>query len=145
MKALGIELSKTNVFNRNINQKYYFINHIGNINTLQDTDFFVDKNLYNVANYCTEKALMEQRALHETLNRLLWRFSLEHDGDKIDWNDSNTHKHHILYNHSDKKFVTEWKYVCNPGSVCFHTYEIAQQAIEKVIKPFIAEHPDFRW
>ena len=95
------------------------------------------------ANYCTDKNLMKQRALHETLSRLLWRYSMEHDGDKIDW-DSPAQKKYLPYYdlHANKYCVdcTTWR---KYHSAYFHTYEAAENAINDIIKPFMAEHLDF--
>jgi hypothetical protein len=88
---------------------------------------------------------MEQRALQETLNRLLWRFSMEHDGDKIDWSNRITLKYFISYDNSESCFSTDWHAIGKSCNIYFHTRAIAQQAIEEIVKPFITEHPEFRW
>ena len=87
MKALGIEFTGTeNPFERqSYNNTYYYIQPTGLVVDAFEYHNFFSDHCYGVANYCTDKAIMEQRALHETLNRLLWRYSMEHDGDKIDW------------------------------------------------------------
>lgn len=141
LKALGI---KTNAFSRKSNQIYYFIDEYGDVGFHHDNTTW-DATMYNIANYCTDKTLMEQRALHETLNRLLWRFSMEHDGEKIDWKDFNSLKYTIFYNHRTQKFKTNYSYWMNFSQPYFLTEKIAKQAIEEIIKPFMKEHPEFKW
>lgn len=67
-------------------QTYYYMS-AGGGNIFSDIDYNTDASraLYKVANYCTNKFLLEQRALHETLNRLLWRFNEIYGGD-VEWN-----------------------------------------------------------
>ena len=144
MKALGIELPKVNPFERVKKEDgvdVYFINSMGYIQKAWDTHNF----LYEVGNYCTDKAIMEQRALHETLNRLLWRYSMEHDGDKVNW-ETTEDKWSIAYDENYKDFKA---YVFNSyhyiGAIYFNTKEIAEAAIKTIIKPFMKAHPDFKW
>ena len=148
MKALGIELPKVNPFARvdkAKNRGYYFINDTGRIISTPDmpNEFQCDDARYNIANYCTDKSIMEQRALHETLNRLLWRYSMEHGGDEIEWKD--TVKGYIYYNHEDNEFKVDGCIKWHYAGVTFLTKEIARNAIEEIIKPFMEAHPDFKW
>lgn len=143
MKALGIKLEMSGSFDRqDYGGTYYSINSIGKIavNGEYNTDY--DCNHYNVANYCTDKELLKKRALYETLNRLLWRYSMEHDGDKIDWN-RDEEKYYIFYDINRKMWTI--------GSIChswdftvfFYSFEIAKKAIEEVVIPFIEKNPEF--
>jgi len=148
MKALGIELPKASPFKRAKNhEKYYTIDQVGVVRNCTECYDGVDNVFYKIGNYCTDKAIMEQRALHETLNRLLWRYSMEHDGDKIDWiNWENTNTYTIMYNHQKHKFsVISNVFLQNVSAVSFYTLEIAENAIEEIIKPFMKEHPEFVW
>ena len=138
MKALGIELPKVNPFERAKKEDgvdAYFINSMGCIQKAWDTHNL----LYEVGNYCTDKSIMEQRALHETLNRLLWRYSMEHDGDKIM---ENCHGAIKCSNGVCEAFTA---YGASVGRIKFYKKEIAENAIEEIIKPFMKAHPDFKW
>lgn len=145
MKALGIGLPKASPFDRSIsaNNKYYTIDSTGEIFSTNDMHHSVDIWRYRTANYCTDASILEQRALHETLNRLLWRYSMEHDGDKIRWfND--TFKHGIKRG-ADGTWNT---YPTNAnlfGAPMFYTTTIAQNAIEEIVEPFMKAHPEFKW
>lgn len=147
MKALGIELPKASPFDRaEYNGVYYFINNTGDITSDRDISYMSDDIRFNTANYCTNKAIMEQRALHETLNRLLWRYSMEHDGDKIDWSSDCTSKYRIRYDGHQKKYEVEKnQFLMEINTVYFYNCSIALNAIKDIIEPFMKAYPEFKW
>jgi hypothetical protein len=110
-----------------------------------DDDEEEDKFRYEAANYCTDKALMVQRTLHETLNRLLWRFSLENGGDS-EWDWNNTHWYIASQETYRKQLVVDWTSQWHfQGTTYFSSRELAEEALETIVKPFMAEHSDFVW
>ena len=136
---------KKNPFERVKTDKeiYFYMNDWGCVEEDFDDDF-EDKPRYNVANYCTDKGLMIQRALHEILNRLLWRFNEIHGGD-VQWDGDNDH-FYIVYNKINNEYsVSNYTYMKTQGVIYFPSLKLAQEAIETVVKPFVAEHPDFVW
>lgn len=143
LKQLGIEIPKANPFTKSLDNSVdaYFINSMGVIQKVYDTYNM----LYKVANYCTDKTIMEQRALHETLSRLLWRYSMEHDGDKIDWKFVSQSKWYVFYNTSSKKWSVGVGHNSFFLDTYFYTEKIAENAIEEIIKPFMAAHPEFKF
>ncbi len=148
LETLGIEVPKAKAFERVKEYGiYYSIDARGNIFPTKENSDYTDEGRYYAANYCTDKVLMRQRALHEILNRQLWRFSMLHNGDKINWDDYST-KYYIFYDrkHNENKYCVDYnnKYQI-ASTIYFYSEEIAQQAIDEIIKPFIAEHPDFKW
>ena len=145
LKALGIATEKENPFQRAIGKNYYHIDTNGNVLCLHDTDNMANEIHFEHANYCTDKNLLQQRALHEILSRLLWRYSMEHDGNKIDWKDWHQPKAAIYYDYKDNKFRAGDHRWAQYNSVFFHTKEIAENAINDIVKPFMAEHPYFIW
>lgn len=146
LEKLGIVV-KEDPFERKVGEYYYVINNpAGAITRSKDTNEPADFNRYKDANYCRDKKLMEQRLLHETLSRLLWRYSMQHDGDKIDWNDRDILKYYIKFDHINNKFeVGNLWFSHLEGVVIFYNQGIAISAIEQVVKPFMKEHPDFVW
>lgn len=132
-------------FKRNKLGRYYFIGSDGIVSSQIDcNDLMTDVSKYTVANYCREQELMEQRALHETLNRLLWRYSEEHGGDTL-WNRKNNH-YFIVQSMLDNRFGTSYLWESKvQGCVYFGTQEAAETAIEEVVKPFMVKHPEFVW
>ena len=146
LRALGIEVSNAASFRRaKEGEDYWYIDSMGKVSRFAEEFSGFDTECYNAANYCTDKALIEQRALHEILNRLLWRFSMENDGDKIDWNNHSQQKYFIYFDSHLECSIGWDMHHCRIGAVYFYTREIAEQAINEVIKPFMKEHPDFKW
>ena len=143
LEKLGIELPNVNPFTRvKKGAKYFTIMQDGTVDWLyEDIDAF-DRGCFNAANYCTDESLMERRALYETLNRRLWRYSMEHDGDKIDW-DRGGEKHCIFYNTDSKKWLAGSVYYSWGFTVFFYSSEIAEKAIKEVVIPFIEKNPEF--
>lgn len=147
MKALGIELPKKNPFERVVNNantfyNYYFISSTGNVDETYDGGFCngngTDDLRFRIANYCTNKAILEQRALYETLSRLLWRYSMEHDGDKIQLN----HSWGLGYS---KGVFEEYELFGHVFGECvFYSKEIAKAAIKEIVEPFMKAHPEFK-
>lgn len=140
LKALGIELPNASPFKRaKKGTKYFSIVKNGTVDWHYENMDAFDKECFNAANYCTDKAIMEQRALHETLNRLLWRYSMMHDGDKIKENCYGGIK---CRNGVFESFTA---YGHSVGRVQFYDEQIAENAIEQIIKPFMEAHPEFKF
>lgn len=146
LEQLGIELPKANPFERaRRHTPYYFISTSGSVYADNDDHTEIDECCFNIANYCTDNAIMEQRALHETLSRLLWRYSMEHDGDKIDWKCVSQAKWYVYYNINSKTWSAGISHSSLFLDTYFYTEAIARNAIEEIIKPFMAEHPEFKF
>lgn len=134
IKALGIELPKTPFSRTAVGGEYFYISSDGNILMELDCHGTTSGRYFDAANYCTDKVIMEQRAMWETLSRLLWRFSEQNGGGG-------------MFDIADKgngnfcSMIENYKYL-NPT---FKTADITNRAITEIIKPFMAEHPDFVW
>lgn len=139
------ETKKSPLFERqSYGDEYYFINSIGEVGSSCDFTYDYDSIRHDNANYCTDEELLKQRALEEILARRLWRYSMEHGGDKIDWSDSQR-KYVIYYDPRDGLFYTTCNTTCQTTStVCFVDRETALNAIKEVVEPFMKEHPDFK-
>ena len=143
IKSAGIV--KDNPFEREKESSYFYINNFGVLGTTIETQDRGDNERYLVANYCTDRKLMEQRALHEILNRLLWRFSMTHGGDEIEWNSDNMN-YYIFYNHKIKCFGVKGSQICQYATECyFSDRQTAEQAIKEIVMPFMEQHPEFVW
>lgn len=124
-------------------QHYWYINECGKLQNDIDKFWFADNVRYDNGNYCTDKELMEQRALHETLNRLLWRLSEESGGSKVPWNGRSRHWYIIK---NEAGFIIDYALFSKvQGTVYFSSDKNAADAIEEIVKPFMAKHPDFVW
>lgn len=142
VKTLTAE-EKKNPFERvETSGEYFFIKASGIISKMNEDNIFTDDRLFSVANYCTDRAMIGQRALHETLNRLLWRYSEEHGGDG-EWN--GVDKHWVITRVSENITVDCTNRFKVNGAVYFKNHEVAISAIDEIVKPFMAEHPEFVW
>lgn len=125
---------------------YSYINSLGQVIPTHYGDEKFDGARYDIANACTDKELMEQRALHETLNRLLWRYSMQHGGRDLEWNNDDLDKWSLYFNNSTGVYgVTNSQYCRLEGTAYFRTKTTAEAAIEEIVKPFMEKHPEFRW
>ena len=136
--------AKISPFRRTAEGAYWYIDEHGNVVSDWDQGTLPDQLAYDVANYSTDEAMMKQRALHETLNRLLWRYSEEHGGD-CRWDCINKHWL-IIFDH----LLNDFRIVCATAhqeavSIFFRSKEIAEDALRDIVRPFLAEHPDFVW
>lgn len=137
MKALGIELQKDSPFDRaEMHKIYYYISPIGDVKSTHETEDSFNKYCFDIANYCTDKAIMEQRAMHEVLSRLLWRFGEQ--------NGSGGRGTFAIGRKDDGKFVS---LACSNRYLepTFESLETTQRAIKEIVEPFMVEHPDFVW
>lgn len=135
---------RRNPFERFDNEVYYFLDECGESLQRIDVGDYVDDKVYAVANYCRDEELMKQRALHETLNRLLWRYSETHGGDNS-WETTDNHHYFICWGAASGLTVTYFVGANAQGVVYFKDAETAKSAIEEVVNPFLAEHPEFKW
>ena len=91
-------------------------------------------------NYYSNEEFAGHQALRELLNRKLMKFSYENGGADIDTTDS----YKIFTNYEGE---IDWCHTRVPDILTpvFISEEVAQKAIEEVVKPFIKEHPNFKW
>lgn len=142
LKILGIVVEKCPFKRIERGGCFYCIGSYGKMITMFENCSEQTEGLYLAANYCTDKDLMQQRAYAETLNRLLWRYSEQHnEKEKVDEETA----HYIYYDYLKNKWTTEYCFrrYHYPGEVFFDTEEIARSAIKEVVEPFMKEHPDF--
>lgn len=93
----------------------------------------------------TDYDLMHQRALHETLNRLLWQFSIENDCDKTQQSNEYSKKWYVYYDRKYSKFNIIYTFrLIHMGTVYFPTKELAGKALDEIVRPFIQAHPEYK-
>lgn len=121
--------SKSDPFERDVDSVFYIINSMREVDYIVDYFGYDDaEKFYECANYCTEKKLMMKRAYYEKLERLLWRYSMQHGGPG---------NYTIAYDEVCKNFsvqVTKSQKVLGPT---FATYEAAKNATEEIIRPML--------
>ena len=123
--------------------EFFYIDYYGEVERERDDDTSLDVARYIVANYCTDRELMEQRALHETLNRLLWRYSMQHGG--RDTNSFGAGARFGLVKIGEEIEWTVIPFATPLGTAWFRSQTVATKAIEEIVKPFMEQHPEFRW
>ena len=140
------ETEKNSPFKRQkYGDDYYHITSTGEVTSFSELDYPSDLARYDNANYCTDEELLKQRALEEILARLLWRYSMEHGGDKIDWSNSQQSKFVIHCDAIDDSFYITSNENCQIiNTTYFVDYETAMNAIKEVVEPFMKEYPDFK-
>lgn len=139
------EAEKNSPFKRQkYGDKYYCITSTGEIDTSFEASYGYDLTRHNNANYCTDEELLDQRALEEILVRRLWRYSMEHGGDKTDWSDGQS-KYAIYYDIGIGSFYITSNVVCQITSTTYFVdRETALNAIKEVVEPFMKEYPGFK-
>lgn len=143
LKQLGI-IEKTSPFERALKEgPYFYISCTGDVSTGKDYRHDIDRRVLDVANYCTDRELIEQRALHETLNRILWRFACENGELENEWDGENYH-FEVFFDENEQEFKAQYRVVTHTFGPFFRTKGDADKAIE-IIKQFIATHPGFVW
>lgn len=135
IKTLGIELPKT-PFDRTkyAGGTYFYISPDGGVLMEFDRHGATSGRYFDAANYCTNKAIMEQRAMWETLSRLLWRFSEQNGG-------------RGMFCIADKGNGNFFAIIGNYMYLepTFKTVDVANRAIKEIVEPFMKAHPDFVW
>lgn len=145
VKQIQSDVPEKSPFDRSANDDIYYYFDCGfEVERAMDEGDFCDDLYYNSANYCTDENIMKQHALHMKLNNLLWRYSMTHGGDEMEFGPFSTQKYYIAYDAGEKEFYTDWNdSIKCVGAIYFESNKIAEAAIEEIVKPFIAEHPDF--
>ena len=140
------EAEKNSPFKRQkYGDDYYHISSLGKVVSSSEFDYLSDLARYDNANYCTNEELLDQRAFEEILARRLWRYSMEHDGDKIDWSNNQQDKFAIFCSDSNGLFYITRNVNCQIiNTTYFVDYETAMNAIKEVVEPFMKEYPDFK-
>lgn len=144
VKLIQMEKTEKSPFDRvEKGEIYYYVEHRLDVKSSKEYNVQADDYAYDCGNYCTDENIMKQHAFHMKLNNLLWRYSMTHGGDKIDWYSDST-KVFIYYNANTDSFRTsECYFVKYFGAVPFVNSKTADTAIEEVVNPFIEEHPEF--
>lgn len=126
----------SNSFERQvIGTDYYCIGTNSVVHKTTELETFLDDRRYEIGNYCTNEDLLEKRAAEEVLLRKMWRFSLTHDGDKIDWNNGDTQKWYLSY--TLEGIVISYVYLLHQiGVIYFNSKEVAEEAKKEFGKEF---------
>ena len=142
IKGTGAQAKKT-AFSRAKEGEFYWL--IGDncvVEEAYEAGFGEDEERFKCANYCTDRCLIEERAIREELSRLLWRFSMENGGENIDWEDLNQSKYSIYIYFDNKSLKWEiYKAIkCKfLNEIYFIDEDTARRAIREIVEPFCAD------
>ena len=145
IKALGIDVDDGCVCDRvKKGEKFWLVDEFCVARKGPELDAVWNMDMYKSGNYYRSESYAKQVALHQKLNNLLRRFSEQHGGD-VEWDGTKEHwsiyfdcygkSCHALLSFQEKSIF----------DVFFSENEVAKKAIEEVVKPFMAEHPEFVW
>lgn len=114
-----------------VNKIYYYFGGV-EYDWQHDTETFTDKELYEIANYYSDKTVAENNARADALMRKLRRFAVEHREKKFCWNDETQLKYEIYYFHKDQDIkISPYQHCQSFGGVYFDTQETAEAALEE--------------
>lgn len=134
------ELFKRADRNHNDEYRYKYVYSDGLLSDVQDIECGTDNDRHDNINYfpsikefdCEVGILPEYFHRKNLMQRKMMKFSLLHDGYKIDWNDNKTVKYTICYYiEEDKMFIEPCCGMYEFDKVYFHTEEIAQEFINE--------------
>ena len=155
LEKLGIKPKRNNPFDRaEHSMNYYIPSNDGKVLPTRETGGYFDNLVYDNAFYFNDKAFAEQVALHQLLYRKLLKYSWDNEAEDVEWDkaedvewhNSNRHFCIVKNKYAYVQFRTEVENrVKTQGVVYFSKREIAEKAIGDVVKPFVKEHPNFRW
>lgn len=145
LKVLRLEV-RNNPFERvNRYRTYSYISAAGRVVNTSDDRIQADDNCYDVSNYFNDENFARQVALHQLLYRKLLKFAYEQGYEDVtEWNGGNPHWY-ISYATDIMDFVVGEDFVFKNNKVYFSSENSAERAIEEVVKPFVKDHPEFKW
>lgn len=115
-------------------EDYFFIGDEGVVHKERHTQTCSDTNRYRNGNYCTNYSYIVSRAKEENLMRRMWRFSLENNGDKIDWGDNHQEKYYLWVDVNEVKINK-----CTIAHYLGQVYFISREVVEKAKEIFEKE------
>lgn len=142
IKGAGAQAKKTAFSRAKEGEFYWLISDNCVVEEAYEAGFGEDEERFKCANYCTDRRLIEERAIREELSRLLWRFSMENGGENIDWKDFSQIKYSIYIYFDDKGL--KWEISHDVTSKClneiyFIDENTARRAIREIVEPFCAD------
>ena len=116
------------------NGKYFYEFGKGDVESDIEDCYDIDDEYYASANYYSSETVAENNARADKLMRQLRRFSVEHRGRGVNFNNKNTEKYYIYYNYdyeNDELWVSSVFYSKSFGTIYFDSEETANAAIDE--------------
>lgn len=147
--GFGVDFSDCSKRNNPFNDRpkvddiFYYITSDGV--RLDDNDDY-NANMITAANSFNYETFANQVYLHELLNRKLLKYAWDNEAEDCEWDKTNVNSHYFIYFDSAKgHFVVGDNHYCHSQNIYFSSENVAKQAIEDIIKPFMMEYPEFVW
>lgn len=125
-EATKEEKKKTEFYEVGRDKNYCYIGYDGSVDW--DNEYYAEA-VDNLNAFTTEE-FAEKIAFKQLMERKLLKFSLEHDGDKIDWNDNET-KYKISMDINRGIIIVDTNNEWKTQGTYFYSKEIAQAAIDE--------------
>ena len=141
LKALGIAPPKKSPFARVvIGENFTYVGADGKLYKDTEAHHDLDNSRYSIANYYADtpegRKIAHQRAMHHVLSDKLYRYAYEHGGvPKLN-------EYNYQINLHDMR-VCMGAITSNESR--FASEEAAEEAIDKIIKPFLKEHSEYEF
>ena len=144
IKALGIDVDDGCVCDRaKKGEMFWLVDEFCLARKGPELDAVWNMDLYKSGNYYRDESYAKQVALHQKLTNLLRRYSEQHGGD-AEWDGCKNHW--SVCGIPNGPVITSFAQTMKEvHSVYFKSQNIAESAIEEVVKPFMEEHPEFVW
>lgn len=114
-------------------ETYYYLYSYGNIEEDTWDNVNEDRNRYALGNCFKTREKAEFALEKQKVITKLKRFALEHNKEKIDWNNSKM-KYYLYFNHEENCIMTTYyciyQFICE--QIYFTSEEIAQAAIKEI-------------
>lgn len=111
---------------------FYSVSDRGDIEIGDDSFGFIAEDYYDVANYYSSETVAENNARADKLMRQLRRFSVEHRGCGVNFNDTYTKKYCIDYDYDDGELRISFVFRSKKfGAIYFDLEETANAAIDE--------------
>ena len=111
---------------------YFYTYPSGCVETTCEDCYNIDDECYESANYYSDKTVAENNTRADNLMRQLRRFSVEHRGYGVSFNNVNTKKYYMNYNYEDDELGVGFVFLSrNFGAIYFDSEETTQAAINE--------------
>lgn len=111
---------------------YFYANSRGYVGTAPEDCYDIDNECYESANYYSSATVAKNNARADNLMRQLRRFSVEHRGNGVNLNDTDTEKYYVYYDYgNDALGVSLVSRTKNFGAIYFDSEETLNAAIDK--------------
>lgn len=111
-------------------EKYYFIDLKGYIDSLKEANHAVDEHLYKIGNYFKTSEEAEFELNKRFVCQELKDYALEHNGCEFDWKNKYQPKWSIYYNNEIECLeYNDFYNICDITQIYFTSEEIARKAV----------------